>query len=710
MPTKLTTFVPLACPPKWPSAIPLIGRRKEASFSDDSLSDSNFRKQGGTMIARKLWLLTATAALLACNAFDEEASDADSKLVIPTDTRAAVQALETPPPISGGTLAIDPTGSFAVAADPDRDRVSIVDLNTHGVRHVELDAGDEPGRVAVDSAGRAHVALRRAGSVVSIDLQSAEELSRRTACAAPRGVAYDEIEDSLFVACSEGMLVQLPAGGGDAINRVHIADDLRDVVPRGDNLIVTRFKSAEAMVVNRDGQVLKTMRPPMQESFRNRFQPDGRHLDEFVMLEPHVAWRTTVASNGDVMMLHQNSSREKVEIEATHDTDGGGDGFSEAQSSPYGGSSGGGFNCEGIVQTSMSVMSDAQGLHDSRTFGGMVLTVDMAITPGGQRVAMVQAGAQDPDAPQPFTVFRNDDFGQELIGPMAAGSGNVVIFERFPNDFLATEGEDVVPQLCEFGTSMHVEGQPTAVAFRDNGALVVQSREPATLSIFDSVPFGERIDVDLGGDSVADTGHDIFHRNAGAGIACAGCHAEGGDDGHTWDFVDLGRRRTQSVHVGLEGTAPFHWDGDMHDLPMLMEEVFVGRMGGVRQSRERLEAMAEWMFALQPPPPALEADDPSAMRGKELFESADVGCASCHNGDKLTDNKSYHVGTTATDHALQVPSLVGVGYRTPLIHTGCAETLADRFDPDCGGGDLHGTTSHLSEGEIDDLVSYLRTL
>ena len=36
-------------------------------------------------------------------------------------------------------------------------------------------------------------------------------------------------------------------------------------------------------------------------------------------------------------------------------------------------------------------------------------------------------------------------------------------------------------------------------------------------------------------------------------------------------------------------------------------------------------------------------------------------------------------------------------------------TLRDRFGP-CGGGDLHGETSTLSEAEIDDLVAYMETL
>jgi len=57
-----------------------------------------------------------------------------------------------------------------------------------------------------------------------------------------------------------------------------------------------------------------------------------------------------------------------------------------------------------------------------------------------------------------------------------------------------------------------------------------------------------------------------------------------------------------------------------------------------------------------------------------------------------------------------VPSLVGLANHAPFMHTGCAKTLADRFAPACGGGDLHGVTSGLAASEIADLVTYLQTL
>src|SRR5690606_25550813 len=198
----------------------------------------------------------------------------------------------------------------------------------------------------------------------------------------------------------------------------------------------------------------------------------------------------------------------------------------------------------------------------------------------------------------------------------------------------------------------------------------------------------------------------LVHRDSGAGIACASCHPEGGEDGHVWQFSGIGPRRTQPLNAAIEHTAPYHWDGDLEGLGAIMSAVFVGRMGGVHQSAERLASLESWLFALPAPAPVRPADDAAVQRGKALFESAETGCATCHSGKWLTNNQSVAVGT---GKALQVPSLVGIAHRAPFLHDGCARTLADRFDPDCGG-DAHGDTSALSPEQLGDLVAYLESL
>src|SRR5664279_3183837 len=60
-------------------------------------------------------------------------------------------------------------GHHAVVADPDRDRLMVVDLDAGTTVEIALQAGDEPGRLVQDAAGRVHVALRRGGALLTIN-------------------------------------------------------------------------------------------------------------------------------------------------------------------------------------------------------------------------------------------------------------------------------------------------------------------------------------------------------------------------------------------------------------------------------------------------------------------------------------------------------------------------------------------------------------
>jgi mono/diheme cytochrome c family protein len=664
----------------------------------------------------------------ACNSLDEPAPQTGSRVIVPVDSRATQQALTQLPAISGGTLAASSDGRFAIAADPDRDRVSIVDLTTQAVRHVALEVGDEPGRVVADANGRAFVALRRAGDVVSIDIASGQIEKRTHVCSAPRGLASDASLGLLHVACADGRLVTLHAAQGEVVRSLAFDAELRDVMVRGEQLLVSTFKSAELLNVDGSGEIAARSGAVEFEVNKPQIQDNNPVFDMSVpvtppdtlqSMRPHLAWRTAQAPTGEVVMLHQGASEDEVDIQHK----------AEVASSPYGG---GGFGgCTGIVSPAMTVI-DAQGPHTIAASTG-VLSVDMALSINGD-AAIVQAGGADQNAPRPTTVFDGDGNTAGLAGafaggpaffqapfpadvdPQQVGTSTVTIFPR--QAILSTMGS---AGGCLVGSGVSVVGQATAVAFTPAGDMLVQSREPGlvtwvsrtALGTFNpafggTMPSAEPglVTIELGGASVRDTGHEIFHRDAGGGIACASCHAEGAEDGHTWTFVKLGVRRTQALHVGLEGTAPFHWSGDESDMGRLMEDVFVGRMGGVHQSSDRLNSLTHWLFALRPPASIGDSGSDAAVRGKELFQSAATGCTSCHAGAKLTNNQTVDVGTGGK---LQVPSLIGVGYRAPLMHTGCAATLRDRFDPACGGR-AHGHVEQLQPTQVDDMVAYLRTL
>jgi cytochrome c peroxidase len=146
----------------------------------------------------------------------------------------------------------------------------------------------------------------------------------------------------------------------------------------------------------------------------------------------------------------------------------------------------------------------------------------------------------------------------------------------------------------------------------------------------------------------------------------------------------------------------------MANVDAIMGEVFEKRMRGTHQGPRRVRVFARWIDSIKAQPLSPVADGTAVRRGDALFHDATVGCASCHEGDKMTNNRAADVGT---GKAFQVPSLSRIALRAPFMHNGCAATLKDRFlNPACGGGDLHGKTSHLDAGQIDDLVAYLESL
>jgi hypothetical protein len=636
-------------------------------------------------------------ALGGCNSFDKPVTteEGQPRLIIPVDERPAVSSPETPPAISGGSLSVLSDSSVAIVADPERDRISIVDLATLSLRHtIELQPGDEPGRSVEDGQKHVHVALRRGGALVSIDPVSGAVLERRNVCKAPRGVAFEAATGLVHVACTEGKLVSLPAAGGAAVRTLSLDADLRDVLVRGSELWLTRFKSAEVLRIDAQGAVSNRMRVPQGQGTLS--QPSGKAEDfsvtqKAVTLDAGTAWRAVANPAGGAVLVHQDTVADEIEVTPP-----------SANGSAYGGGSDG-AGCGGIVKDAVSIVSP-DGSVVSAQINGAPLPVDVAVSPNQQWVAVAHAGARDFASPTPSLEFPSNGgpsfSGGSVAGPSPFFGGSSVSVLSMGN---LTSGNPCVFSEGGGFTELPV----TAVAFAPDGRLLALTREPSQLIVMNELPFGTTSAIDLPGESRADTGHDLFHRDAGGGIACASCHPEGGEDGRTWRFADVGARRTQPLHVGLRGTAPFHWNGDLDNLGALMSEVFVGRMGGVRESTPRVSALSEWLFSLKAPGSIRDVGDEAAVRGKELFNSTEVGCNSCHSGDKLTNNTTVAIDSAAKK--LQVPSLVAIGYRAPFMHDGCAATLADRFNPACGGN-AHGNTASLSDAQRNDLVAYLEAL
>lgn len=598
---------------------------------------------------------------------------------------AVVRAERTLPPLSGGTLAVG-AGRQVVVSDPDRDALYVVDVASKSSVTIPLEPGDEPGRATIVDA-RAYVALRGAGRLLTLDLTQRQVLARTPVCPAPRGVYFDAAESRVLTACAGGELVSVSSDGRAVQTQTQLPADLRDVGRDAQGLWVSQFRSAALLRLASDLTLRARQLPANVESVAPPNLQTSSTTKTTLQFAPTLAYRTVSSGTGTPVMLHQRAQTSAV--------------------TPQPGSYGGGSRafCEGgIVHTTLTQF-DREAPLAQVALPQAVVPTDLGVSPDGSVFAVVAPGNFVRQDVHPS----NDDFDDSPARP--AQQLYLMEARELPRrDGAVALGLYKADCLVDAPRWEHrFPGEAVAVQFLDARTLLVQVRNPAELHVFSF----DRVDdtrlstvIPLSPLALRDTGHEVFHQNTGAGIACASCHGEALDDAHVWTFEGEGPRRTQHLRGGVAKTAPFHWSGNLATLDALIDEVYQERMSAAVLLPEARAALSGWLSQV-PLIPTAAHDAEAAARGRALFASTSVDCARCHAGESMSSSGAYDVGTGGL---FEVPSLRGAALRLPLLHDGCADTLEKRFDPACGGGDQHGNTSQLSASDIADLVAYLGSL
>jgi len=294
------------------------------------------------------------------------------------------------------------------------------------------------------------------------------------------------------------------------------------------------------------------------------------------------------------------------------------------------------------------------------------LAIDAAISADARSIAIAVAGAPPLDACHPILVRA---LSGAIVGP---------------------------PRSLD---CLGPRGRVVAVAWGADGTLFAQTRAP--LGLFVVPTRGMPLEIQLPGGLILDTGLDAFHAAGADHLACASCHPEGGEDGRRWT-VNGEPLRTIGLRGGVSGTAPFGWHGQLASFDAVIDDMLWHPHAGGTLEADQTSAMEHWLDA-QPAWTTPRVDDPDAVtRGRTLFASA--GCTDCHAGPSLSNESTIDVSTHG---AFQVPSLLGLGYRAPYFHDGCAATLADVLGS-CGGPRHDG--SALDAAQRADLALYLSSL
>jgi DNA-binding beta-propeller fold protein YncE len=188
-------------------------------------------------------------------------------------------------------------------------------------------------------------------------------------------------------------------------------------------------------------------------------------------------------------------------------------------------------------------------------------------------------------------------------------------------------------------------------------------------------------------------------------LACSSCHPDGRADGLSWR-IDKQELQTPILAGRVLDTHPYKWDGGDPNLTASLTGT-MKRLGGFGISKEQTAALAAYLEVL-PKPAAPTRDGQQVARGKQLFDSAEVGCRTCHDGKLYTDQDKHKFSTVTLPEA-DTPSLVGLAASAPYYHDGSAATLEallrDR-------GNVHGMTetAKLSDKQVADLIAFLETL
>ena len=189
------------------------------------------------------------------------------------------------------------------------------------------------------------------------------------------------------------------------------------------------------------------------------------------------------------------------------------------------------------------------------------------------------------------------------------------------------------------------------------------------------------------------------------GRSCASCHIDGRDDGLSWR-TPFGNRQTPMLAGRLTTTAPYAWNGAHATLDDALSSTLL-RLGGLMGNKglpgKDREALLAFVRQL-PVPPQSRPEARELALGKSLFDDPKVGCASCHGGPALTDQKAHDVGSGGS---FDTPSLLGAVGTNPYFHDGRHATLRDALVKTSGH---MGAVAHLSEPELQAVLAYVESL
>ena len=195
--------------------------------------------------------------------------------------------------------------------------------------------------------------------------------------------------------------------------------------------------------------------------------------------------------------------------------------------------------------------------------------------------------------------------------------------------------------------------------------------------------------------------------------SCASCHPDARMDALNWDLMNDGMGNPKNVKSMLYAlqTPPAMISGVRADGETAVRAGIRHIQFAVRPEEDS-QAIDAYLYALRPvPSPYLVNGElsESALRGRALFESDEIGCARCHPAPFYTDMEMHDVqsrGEYDRRDTFDTPTLVEVWRTYPYLHDGRYVTMEELLDE----GNHGEAASKLTEDQLNDLAEYALSL
>lgn len=271
---------------------------------------------------------------------------------------------------------------------------------------------------------------------------------------------------------------------------------------------------------------------------------------------------------------------------------------------------------------------------------------------------------------------------------------------------------------------LNVTGPRGLTISPDGKSVIIGGYFSSELALFDLTKSKVIHQLDLGEESDPSPermGEMVFHDGSSSfqgWLSCVSCHPAGRADGLNWDLLNdgIGSPKNAKSLLLSHATPPSMSTGIRANYEVAVTKGFhLTKFNYADQKTE--DAVKAFLSSMKPDPSPYLAENgeltEKAKRGKVIFESSEAGCAKCHSGPYLTDQKLHNVGTKGKydkHENFDTPTLIEAWRTAPYLHDGSASAIEELFFPEYRKTHKLGKTKHLSRIDLEALLEYVKSL